>query len=229
MIKPFKSTFTIALDGPAASGKSSTAKQVAKELNISYLDTGAMYRAVTLFSIKNNINWKETDKLLRLTSSLFFNFYFQKDEFKVEVNGIDITDAIRTIEVTNNVSDYCAVREVREILVKTQRQYGEKTSCILDGRDIGTVVFPDSQFKFYFHATAEARAERRVKEFIQKGIKVDFSEILADIKTRDEKDSARKESPLKIANDAMVVDTTHMKLEEQVELIVNKVKEAGAV
>ncbi len=218
-----KNKIVIALDGPAASGKSSTAKAVAQKLNISYLDTGAMYRVVTLLALENNIAFTDSKSLGKLVDSIEFSIEGEVLDPIFIVNGRDVTSEIRSLEVTRNVSDYCAVDIVREKLVKMQQKYSKNSSCILDGRDIGTVVFPDADYKFYFVADLTERAKRRLKELKDKGTNSDLQTIIDDIRSRDEKDSSRSNSPLTKAEDAIEVDTTFMSFEDQVELIVSKV------
>jgi len=218
-----KNKVVIALDGPAASGKSSTAKRVAKKLNIIYLDTGAMYRVVTLFALENNIAVTDTIGLGKIVDGIDFSITGDVSNPTFLVNGRDVTKDIRSREVTKNVSDYCAVGVVREKLVEMQQRYSENDSCILDGRDIGTVVFPNADYKFYFVADLVERAKRRLKELEEKGIKSDLDTVIKDIERRDNKDSSRVNSPLTKADDAIEVDTTFMKFEDQVDLIVSKV------
>ncbi len=213
----------IAIDGPAASGKSTTAKKVAQILGISYLNTGSMYRALTYFALKNNIPLIDKKRLEELAKSLDFKFYFDGDKEVIIVNNEDISDIIRTPDITRAVSDYCAVSEVRRVLVEKQREYGAKNSCILDGRDIGTVVFPNADFKFFFTASAEERAKRRWKEFKEKNIDITYEKVLEDIKRRDYLDQTREDSPLKKADDAIEVDTTNMTIDEQVKFVVDYV------
>lgn len=218
-----KNKIVIALDGPAASGKSSTAKEVAKKLNIIYLDTGAMYRVVTLFALENNIAVTDLVNLGKIVDEINFSITGDVSNPTFIVNGRDVTKDIRSREVTNNVSDYCAVGIVREKLVEMQQRYSENDSCILDGRDIGTVVFPNADYKFYFVADLIERAKRRLKELEDKGVKSDLDTVIKDIERRDNKDSSRANSPLTKAYDAIEVDTTFMEFEDQVDLIVSKV------
>ena len=218
-----KNKVVIALDGPAASGKSSTAKEVAKKLNIKYLDTGAMYRVVTLLALENKIEVSDSDSLGKLVDNIDFSIVGDVSDPTFIVNERDVTTDIRSREVTKNVSDYCAVGIVREKLVTMQQKYSEKDSCILDGRDIGTVVFPNADYKFYFVADLEERAKRRLKELQEKDVDTDLNTIIEDIRSRDEKDSSRSNSPLTKADDAIEVDTTFMNFDDQVNLIVEKV------
>ncbi len=219
-----KNKIVIALDGPAASGKSSTAKEVAKKLDIKYLDTGAMYRVVTLLALENSVEVSDHSSLGEIVDDIEFSIVGEVSNPTFIVNGRDVTTDIRGREVTNSVSDYCSVAIVREKLVEMQQRYSENESCILDGRDIGTVVFPNADFKFYFVADLVERAKRRLKELEDKNVTTDLDTIINDIRSRDEKDSSRDNSPLMMADDAIEVDTTFMKFDDQVDLIVSKVR-----
>jgi cytidylate kinase len=212
--------FIIAIDGVSGAGKSSTAKAVAKALNILYLDTGAMYRAVTYLCQEKGIPPSDSDKVAQIARNTVIQF---GEAGAVFANGADVSRAIRTPQVSAQVSDYCAIPEVRQFLVACQREIGASRSSVLDGRDIGTVVFPDAQFKFYLFATPEIRAKRRLKELKEKGIKSDYRTILANLHERDSKDSTRRHGPLQQAVDAEFIDTTNMDFSDQVKLIVNRV------
>jgi cytidylate kinase len=213
--------YIIALDGVSGSGKSSTAKAVAKELSIVYLDTGAMYRAVTHLAQEACISWVEEEKVTQLASSLQFELDSQGN---LKVNGQDLSHAIRTPRVGNEVSDYCKILGVRQALVRIQQEIGSQTSSILDGRDIATVVFPNAQYKFYLWANPEVRAERRFKELKEKGMVTTYEEVYQNLVLRDEKDSTREHSPLQKVEDAELIDTSNLTLEEQVRKIVDKVR-----
>ncbi|MBF0432396.1 MAG: (d)CMP kinase, partial [Fibrobacteria bacterium] len=183
--------YTIALDGVSGSGKSSTAKRVAERLNILYLDTGAMYRAVTYLCQQANIPFTDIKAVADFTNQLDFNF---TDEGNICVNGDDLSYPIRTPKVSAQVSDYCTIPRVREVLVDLQRKIGNTRSSILDGRDIGTVVFPNSKFKYFLWASPEVRAKRRLLELQVKGITAEYDEILKNLEERDQKDSSRAHS-----------------------------------
>jgi cytidylate kinase len=214
----------IAIDGPAGSGKSSTAKEVAAQLGITYLDTGAMYRAITLKSLRNKIAATDDPSLEKLILSTEIGFSGSPPNIKVWMDGEDVSDAIRSDEVTKKVSDYCAPLVVRTALVEQQQKFGKNNSLVCDGRDIGTVVFPDAELKFFMVASAEERAKRRQKDFEKLGIKKSLLELQDDLLLRDHKDSTRVNSPLCKANDAEEIDTTSMSFEKQVEYIVTKAK-----
>lgn len=211
----------IAIDGPAGSGKSSTAKAVASRLKITFLDTGAMYRAVTLKCLREGVAASDESALVGIISNTRINFDGVPPDTRVLLDGEDVTEAIRGEEVTANVSDYCVPVVVREELVRQQREIGHKGSVVCEGRDIGTVVFPDADLKFFMVASVQERARRRQKDFELLGIKKTLEELEKEISLRDHKDSSRKISPLKKADDAVELDTTGMTLEQQIDLIVN--------
>jgi CMP/dCMP kinase len=214
----------IAIDGPAGSGKSSTAKAVAAKLGFTYLDTGAMYRVITLKSLRNAISANDFPALKQLTDSTKIAFTGVPPEIKVWMDGEDVTDAIRSDEVTKNVSDYCAPTVVRESLVDQQRVIAGNTNVVCDGRDIGTVVFRNAELKFFMIASVEARARRRQKDFEKLGVAKSIDELIKELEIRDHKDSTRANSPLCKAADAEEVDTTGLTFNQQVENIVAKAK-----
>ena len=212
----------IAIDGPAGSGKSSTAKAVAAHLGITYLDTGAMYRVITLKCLRLGIAATDNQALADLTKNTNISFTGVLPDTRVWMDGEDVTDAIRSSEVTSNVSDYCAPMAVREALVEQQRSIGANNSVVCEGRDIGTVVFPNAELKFFMTASVLERARRRQKDFAAMGVKKTTDELVQEISTRDQKDSTRANSPLRKADDAEEMDTTGMSLNEQVEYIAKK-------
>lgn len=195
---------TVAIDGPAGAGKSTIAKIIAKKFNLMYINTGAMYRAITLKALENNISPKEVSKLLTMIDGMDMNF--ENDE--LILNGENINSLITMPKISKNVSSYASVREVRERLVSIMRKMSLKYSVIMDGRDIGTVVLKDANFKFFLTASPEERADRRYREFLEKGIEVNYDEILQDIIKRDYLDSNREVDPLRKALDAIEIDTT---------------------
>lgn len=211
---------SVAIDGPAGAGKSTIAKLVAKEFDLMYINTGAMYRAVALKAEENNIGDKDIDALCDLIST--FEMKFENDD--LILNGENIQDKITMPEISKIVSKYASIKEVREILVKLQREMSNKFDVIMDGRDIGTVVLKDSKFKFFLTATPEARAERRYKELTNRGLKVDYSTILEDIIKRDYIDSNREVDPLKKADDAIEIDTTKLSINGVVQEISLSIK-----
>ena len=199
----------IAIDGPAGSGKSTIAKLIAEDLGLVYLDTGAMYRLVTLKALNDGI-LDDLEKIIKMLDNL--NIDIKENAFYLD--DIDVSEEIRKPVVSENVSDIAAIREVREKMVDLQRKFSESKNVILDGRDIGTVVFPNADVKIFLIADAKERANRRYKELVAKGENVRMEEIYENILKRDEIDSTRKESPLKKAGDAIEVDTTAKNIEE---------------
>ncbi len=214
----------VAIDGPAASGKSTTAKKVAEALGFAYLDTGAMYRAVTLAILKKNIDINDPVALKSLLDSMDLNVSTKNGDTVITLNGINVSDHIRSVEVTQHVSAVSAIPVVRKSMVKIQRDIGHRLDCVCEGRDIGTVVFSDAEYKFFIIAERETRAKRRQLDLRNMGEERSVEELVSDLKIRDQKDSTRKHSPLTRAADAVEVDTTHMTLGEQVLYIVSKVK-----
>jgi cytidylate kinase len=221
---------TIALDGYSSCGKSTLAKQLAKHFSYVFIDTGAMYRAVTYFCIqKNLINDKIVDEgqLKSLINNIEISFKINPDTKNNDVylNGENIEKDIRTIFVSDRVSYVSKVKFVREFLVEQQQKMGESKGVVMDGRDIGTVVFPNAELKIFMTADATVRAERRYKELIEKNIPESFESVKANIIQRDYEDENRDESPLKKAEDARVLDSTNITIEEQFEKAVNWVNE----
>lgn len=213
----------IAIDGPAASGKSTTAKAVAKELGFVYLDTGAMYRAVTLAVLREKIDINNEAKLAKFLKDVDLNVDTRGGEVVIKLKGRSVAKAIRSLKVTENVSAVSAISAVREMMVKIQRELGDGKDCVMEGRDIGTVVFPQADAKFYITADYESRAKRRQKDLDELGAKRTIAELVADLRERDKKDSSRQQSPLKKADDAIEVDTSDLTLKEQVAMVVEHV------
>ena len=205
----------VTVDGPAGSGKSTIAKIIAKKYGFTYLDTGAMYRMIALYALENSISLDDTeaveDMLKNTKLDIIGNQFF--------LNGKDVSEEIRTPRVSAIVSPVSAIKEVRVKLVDLQREISKGKSVILDGRDIGTVVFPNGDIKIFLVASPEERAKRRLKEYEEKGIEADYESVLASIKERDYLDSTRKESPLKKAEDAHEIDSSTMSIDEVVETI----------
>ena len=195
---------TVAIDGPAGAGKSTIAKIIGEKFNLMYINTGSMYRAVTLKALENNISAEEVDKLLVMIDGM--DMHFENDE--LILNGENINSLITMPNISKNVSAYASIREVRKRLVNLMRKMALKYSVIMDGRDIGTVVLKDANFKFFLTASPEERADRRYKELMGKGVEVNYDEILQDIIKRDYLDSNREVDPLRKAEDAIEIDTT---------------------
>ena len=207
----------IAVDGPAGSGKSTISKLLAKELGLVYLDTGAMYRLFTLKMLKENISFSDSDKINELLENL--NINIENDRFYLDEK--DVSEEIRKTDIAENVSKTAAIKEVREKMVNLQREFSKSKNVILDGRDIGTVVFPEADIKIFLVADAKERAERRFKELQEKEENISLDNIYENILKRDRLDSTRENSPLKKANDAIEVDTTGKNIEEVKNIILN--------
>lgn len=220
-----KKGLTIAIDGPSGAGKSTVGKFLAKRLGYLYIDTGAMYRTVALKVREKSVEGADEEVLYRLASSLSIAFVTEGEETHVLCDGEDVTEAIRSPEISRLASDISRRKGVREALVQKQREMGRGGGVILEGRDIGTVVFPDADVKFYLDAVAEERGRRRFKELAEKGIKVDFNETLEEVIKRDQNDMKRALSPLKRAEDALLIDSTHRSVEEVVAEMVRIVME----
>ena len=204
----------VAIDGPAGAGKSTIAKLAAEKLGYAYIDTGAMYRSVAWKFLQTGKPFDE-DFISGLSKTMLIDFKPEAKINRVFVDGTEVTDAIRTPEVTAIVSRVAAIGAVREAMVDQQRRMGEAGGVLMDGRDIGTVVFPDAELKLFVTASPEVRAKRRVDELEAKGIPASYEEVLENVKKRDYIDSTREESPLRQADDALVLDNSHMTLEEQ--------------
>ena len=219
-------TSVIAIDGPAGSGKSTVAKEVAKRLDFLYIDTGAMYRALTLKALDKKIDFSDTKALVRLSENADIELRGESGSLKVFLDKKDVSERIRTIEVTKEVKRLSPLKGVRAKMVELQRKLAEVASSgvVLEGRDIGTVVFPDAAHKFYLDAKHETRVKRRFDELKGKGFSVSREEIAEDVKDRDASDMTRKIGPLKKAEDAIVIDTTNMVVAEVVTEILKIVK-----
>ncbi|MCS7053241.1 MAG: (d)CMP kinase [Ignavibacterium sp.] len=214
----------IAIDGPASSGKSTTAKLLAEKLGYLYIDTGAMYRAITLMALRNNIV-NNQEEIIKLARNLDIELKFENGQISVFVDGVDVSEDIRSLEVSNNVSPISKIEEVRKILVEKQRLMGKNGGVVMEGRDITTVVFPNADVKIFLTATIDERAKRRVKEYHSKGIDIDFEKVVENIKERDRIDSSREVSPLKKSDDAIEIDTSYLTIDQQVNAILEKVNE----
>jgi cytidylate kinase len=216
---------SIAIDGPAGAGKSTIAKQLAKKLGCIYIDTGAMYRAVGLYCIKNHIDYNKEDEVKDIIASLKITIDSKDNMQIIYLNDEDISKEIRTNEVAAAASKVATYKDVREALVYQQRQMQRENSVVMDGRDIGTVVMPDASLKIFLTASVEERAKRRFDEYQSKGIEVSFEELTKEIVDRDYQDSSRKISPLKKAQDAIEVDTTKLTINEIVDKILSYISE----
>ena len=217
----------VALDGPAGAGKSSVAKEVAKRCGYLYVDTGAMYRTIGYYCLKNHIDVHDSDKVVSALPQIQVETkYNSAGEQRMYLNGEDVSEAIRTPEGGMAASAVSALPQVRAFLLQTQRDMAKKYSVVIDGRDIGTVVLPDAECKIYLTADAKLRAKRRALEFEQKGIAFDFDELLKEIVQRDYDDSHRDIAPLKQAEDAYLLDTSNMDFEQSVNAVLQLIKKA---
>jgi cytidylate kinase len=214
----------IAIDGPAGSGKSTTARLLASQLGFVYLDTGAMYRAITWFALRNDLPIDDGSVLSKIAKKSKIAFEMDGDLNRVYLNSVDVTEEIRTPEVTKAVSQVSAHPGVRREMVRRQKQIGRKGNIVAEGRDTTSVVFPDADIKIYLDASLEERARRRLLELSRKGISSTLEEQVKDLKRRDKYDSNREVSPLKKTRDAIVIDTTNLTIEEQVDRIVKLIK-----
>jgi len=217
----------IAIDGPAGSGKSSSAKLIAKKLGYLYIDTGAMYRAITYLALENEA-LKDESRILELARKSKIELEYNDGKLVVMLNDQDISNEIRSTAVNAHVSDVSKISAVRKLLVEKQREIGEKGSgVVMEGRDIGTVVFPNADVKIFLTASLDTRADRRAKEYFQNGSEVIVEEIKNNLSSRDKIDSSRKDSPLTKAPDAVAIDTTNVTIDDQVKLILEQVKKVA--
>ncbi|MBE6824018.1 MAG: (d)CMP kinase [Ruminococcaceae bacterium] len=216
----------IAIDGPAGAGKSTIAKLAAKELSFIYVDTGALYRAIGLCAYKKGIGSKDVPAILDMIKDIKVELAFNdRKEQIVLLNGEDVTAFIRTPEISMYASDVSAIPQVRAFLLDLQRNMAKTNNVIMDGRDIGTVVLPDAKIKIFLTASPEVRAKRRYDELIEKGMDVNYDDVLKDVVTRDYNDSHRDVAPLKPADDSVVVDTSKLDLEQSVAKLISIMKE----
>ena len=210
----------IAIDGEASTGKSTQAKKIAKELNFNYRDSGAYYRAITLYLIQNNINSKE-DIPQNILDEIFIKQVYKDNNLIISLNNEDVSDKIRGYKVSTKVSNYAKKSEIRNFVYKQLRNSAKFNSLVIDGRDIGTVVFPNADFKFFLHADSKVRAERRLKQINDKSVKLESIE--KEIKNRDNTDSTRKIAPLKKADDAYEIDVTTLSINQVFNKILQKI------
>ncbi len=210
----------IAIDGYSSCGKSTLAKALAKEFGYVYVDSGAMYRCVTLYFLQNNIDLTSDDAIQKALKEIEIDF----EENKVFLNGTDVSEEIRSMQISNAVSKVSAIKAVRHAMVYLQQNIGIKQNLVMDGRDIGTTVFPKAQLKIFMTAHPMIRAQRRYKELLENGKSVPLDEVMANLNMRDYEDTHREESPLVQAEDAVVLDNSFMTPEEQLEFVVQRVK-----
>ncbi|MBR2133751.1 MAG: (d)CMP kinase [Eubacterium sp.] len=215
----------VAIDGPAGAGKSTIAKAAAKALGFIYVDTGALYRAIALNAVRNNIT-DDKDKIVSMLEDTEVKLGFSEDGTQcVYLNGEDVSGLIRTPEISMGASKVSAIPEVRAFLLDLQRNIAKENNVIMDGRDIASVVLPDAQCKIFLFASPECRAERRYKELVEKGESVMYEDVLADVNQRDYQDSHREIAPLKPTEESVMADTSKLNLEESIDLIINIIKE----
>ena len=222
-------SFIVAIDGTAGSGKGTISNIIAKELNLTNIDTGATYRCVALATIKNNIKLEEKEKIIALLDKISIDIKVDGQNQIFLLDGEDVSEKIRSAEVTAIVSQISAIPEVRLKLVELQRKLAQGKNVIMDGRDIGTYVFPNADVKIYLDASVEKRAERRFEENKLKGINTSYEEVLENIKMRDRQDKAKKIGALKIAEDAIVIDTSNLAIEEVAKKVKEVIKEKGEI
>lgn len=216
----------IAIDGPAGSGKSTVAKAIARHLDWDYIDTGAMYRCLCLKAISRGVDLDDEPALIDLLDATSMQMTFEHGELRVYMDGNDVSEAIRENRVSTHVSEVALLSGVRERLVKKQREMGEVGGVVMDGRDIGTVVFPDARYKFYLDASLEIRARRRYTELEEKQEDVEFHSVVEEIKKRDETDRKRTSGPLRSADDAIRIDTSDMSVEEVVDRLLQTIDQS---
>lgn len=216
----------VAIDGPAGAGKSTISRAAAKAVGFIYVDTGALYRTVGVNALRKGIDTKNKPAVAATLGDITVDLVFENGEQKVLLNGEDVSDEIRTPPASMAASDVSAVPEVRAFLFDLQRDIAKRNNCIMDGRDIGTVVLPDAKIKIFLTASPESRAMRRYKELIEKGTQVEYNDVLEDLIQRDYNDSHREIAPLKPAEDGVIVDTTNLNLEESINEIIRIIREA---
>lgn len=220
------SIINVAIDGPAGAGKSTISRAAAKEMGYIYIDTGALYRTVGLNAMRQGADVNDADSVIAtITEDLKVELRFIDGEQRMFLNGEDVSDKIRTPEASSAASKVSAVPEVRKYLFDLQKDLAKNNNCIMDGRDIGTVVLPDAKVKIFLTASPEARAKRRYKELIEKGMEVNYDDVLADMIKRDYDDSHRAIAPLKQADDAVLADTSDLDLQQSIQLIIKIIKD----
>lgn len=215
---------SVAIDGPSGAGKSTLARAAANKLGYTYVDTGACYRAIALHFIRQQIDYHDPQQVEQALSEIWLNLKYQDGEQRVFLNGEDVSEAIRTPEVTEVVSPLSALPIVREWLLEFQRRLADDRNVIMDGRDIGTVVLPQADVKIYLTASPEERAKRRLKDFLAKGIEIDYNKVLEDMRQRDKRDSTRKVAPLQQAEDAVLLDTTTLDFQQSLARMLEIIK-----
>ncbi|HLS96589.1 MAG TPA: (d)CMP kinase [Sphingobacterium sp.] len=219
-----RQNFIIAIDGFSSCGKSTVAKSLAKKLHFVFIDSGAMYRAVTLYFLRNDIDLKDVEAVNRALDEIHIDFVPNTDKTQVFLNDEDVSDEIRTMYVSDMVSEVSAIKEVRRAMVAQQQRLGKRRNIVMDGRDIGTTVFPDADLKIFMTASPSVRAERRYAELMAKGETITMEEVIENLAHRDHIDSTREESPLRQAADAFVLDNSDLTQEEQLQIVLEEYK-----
>lgn len=214
----------IAIDGYSSCGKSTLAKALAKKLHFIYIDSGAMYRAVTLYFLRNNIDLNNHDALIEALQNIHLNFHSRDYQTHITLNEEEVSDEIRLMPVSENVSSVAAIKEVRHEMVKQQQRMGRSKNIVMDGRDIGTTVFPQASIKFFMTADPNVRAERRYKELLPQNPEITLEEVFENLAHRDYLDTTRKESPLIRAHDAVILDNTDLTPEQQLQFALDKIQ-----
>ncbi|MFZ4861631.1 (d)CMP kinase [Sphingobacterium sp. Mn56C] len=217
-----RKNFIIAIDGFSSCGKSTVAKAIAKKLDFVFVDSGAMYRAVTLYFLRNKVDCKDSNAVNAALTDIHIDFVPNPDRTEIILNGEDVSEEIRLMEVSANVSEVSAIKEVRVAMVAQQQKLGKRRNIVMDGRDIGTTVFPDANLKIFMTANPNVRAERRFAELTAKGEQVTMEEIKANLAHRDHIDSTRAESPLRQAEDAIVLDNSNLTQEQQLAFVMEE-------
>ena len=219
----------ITIDGWSACGKSTLAKQLAKEIGYVYIDSGAMYRAITLYFLRNHVDWTDSKEVMEALNDIHIDFHFNANSQKSEIflNGENVEYLIRDLIIADKVSDVSAIREVRAFAVSQQQKMGKKKAIVMDGRDIGTTVFPDAEIKIFMTADSSVRVERRFKDLYPKNPNITIEEVKSNLEMRDYIDSHREVSPLRKADDAVVLDNTNLTMEEQLDFALSLVKETA--
>ena len=217
-----RENFIIAIDGFSSCGKSTVAKAIAKKLNFVFVDSGSMYRAVTLYILRNNVDLEDTAAINKALENIHIDFIPNTEKTQILLNGEDISDEIRQMEVSEKVSEVSAIKEVRRAMVAQQQQLGARRDIVMDGRDIGTTVFPDADLKIFMTADPLVRANRRFAELTGKGEQVSLEEIIENLAHRDHIDSTREESPLRQAEDAIVLDNSNLTQDQQLEFVLKE-------
>ena len=220
-----KTKLTIAIDGPSGSGKSTTARLAAQQMGYTYIDTGAMYRAITLHVLNNNVPMKDKSSVVKAAAEVQIQFTRTGDRLEVLLDGKNVTDTIREPRIDKAVGLVSEIPGVRAIMVNLQRSLADEGGVVMEGRDIGTRVLPNADLKFFMDADIDTRAERRKTQLAEAGIDVELTKVKQELIDRDKRDSEREESPLKAAEDAILIDTTNLSIEDQVGLIVQRAKE----